>query len=141
MNCLLPLVCLLLVLAGCTTSGGPDQAKVATLQVQAPSQEVSPANKEIVCQIQMIDGVMVASSDRLRPGHHRLIVALGGQEDEYSGDVDLVIPAAKNYHLKAEREDDTFTMSLVEVETSKTVATSSVQAAPLMRFQVFVIQK
>lgn len=111
------------------------------MQVQAPSLDASPDNKEIVCQIQMIDGVMAASGDRLRPGHHRLIVALGAQEGEHTGDVDLVIPQAKSYRLRAERDKEAFTMSLLEVETSKIVATSTAQAGQVMQFQVFVIQK
>jgi hypothetical protein len=141
---LIPLAGLVLVIAGCaTTPGGTvaGPAKAATLQVQAPNPEASPANKEILCRIQMIDGAMVASSDRLTPGHHRLVVALGTQDGEHTGDVDLVIPAAKDYRLKAEREDDTFTLSLVEVDTGKMVATSAAAAGQLMTFQVFVIQK
>ena len=68
-------------------------------------------------------------------------MALGGNEGEYTGDVDLIIPAARDYRLKAEREDDTFTLSLIETDTGKVVATSSAQAAQIMPFQVFVIQK
>lgn len=142
MKRLLPLAVLLWSLAGCTTPpGGSEPAMVATLQVQPPSPEASPDNKEIACQIQMIDGVMVASSDRLRPGHHRLIVALGSQEGEHTGDVDLVIPQAKGYRLRAERDKEAFTLALIEVETSKIVATSTAQAGQVMQFQVFVIQK
>jgi hypothetical protein len=111
------------------------------LQVQPPSQDASPTNKEIVCQIQMIDGVMVGGSDRLRPGHHRLIVALGAQEGEHTGDVDLVIPQAKIYRLRAERDREAFTLSLIDAESSKVVATSTAQAGQVMQFQVFVIQK
>ncbi|HEY8994487.1 MAG TPA: hypothetical protein VIM71_07495 [Lacunisphaera sp.] len=141
---LVPLAGVMLGLAGCATSTGGlslGPAKVATLEVQKPSPEASPASKEIPCQIQMIDGVMVGRSDTLKPGHHRLVVALGQQEGEHTGDVDLIIPAAKDYRLKAEREDDTFTLSLVETETSTTVAASSAVAGQLMTFRVFVIQK
>lgn len=142
MKRILPLAALLWSLAGCTIPpGGPEPAKVATLQVQAPSQDASSDNKEIVCQIQMIDGVMVASGDRLRPGHHRLIVALGAQEGEHTGDVDLVIPQARSYRLRAERDKEAFTLSLIEVESAKIVATSTAQAGQVMQFQVFVIQK
>ena len=135
---------LVLMLTGCVTTqsgGSAAPEKVATLEVQAPSAAPSPENREIACQIQLIDGAKVASSDRLRPGHHRLVVALGGNEGEYTGDVDLVIPAARDYRLKAEREDDTFTLSLIETDTGKVVATSSAQADQIMSFQVFVIQK
>ena len=116
-------------------------AKVATLEAQVAKAEVAPAEKEIACRIQMIDGVMVAKSDRLKPGHHRLVVALGSQEGEYTGDVDLIIPAAKDYRLKAERDDDIFTLSLVDMESTQVVALSSAQANQIMTFQVFVIQK
>lgn len=136
---------MMLLLAGCvTTQTGTtsvQSGKVATLEVQPPSPIPSPENKGITCQIQLIDGVMVGSSDQLKPGHHRLVVALGSQEGQFTGDVDLIIPAAKNYRLKAEREDDTFTLALMEEDTGKVVATSSAQAAQMMTFQVFVIQK
>lgn len=141
---IIPLAGLVLVIAGCATSPGGlalGPAKVATLEVQAPKAEATPENKEIACRIQMIDGEMVGHSDKLKPGHHRLVVALGLQEGEHTGDVDLIIPAAKDYRLKAEREDDTFTLSLVEADTGKMVATSAAAVAQLMTFQVFVIQK
>lgn len=140
----IPLMGLVLVLAGCATSPGGlslGPAKVATLEVQKPSPEPAPDSKEVACRIQMIDGVMVGSSDRLKRGHHRLVVALGPNEGEYTGDVDLIIPAAKDYLLKAEKDDDTFTLSLVEAETSLVVAMSSAQASQVMTFQVFVVQK
>lgn len=133
---------LICALAGCTspTSAPPPEAG-ATLQVEPPKAAAAPAEREIACRIQMIDGAMVASSEGLKPGHHRLVVALGDTEGEFTGDVDLIIPAVRDYRLRAEREDDTFTVSLVEAQSGKLVATSSAQAAPLMRFQVFVIQK
>jgi hypothetical protein len=140
----IPLAGLVFGLAGCATlpeTIGLGTPKVASLKVQQPSSEPSPENKEIVCQIQMIDGVVVSKSNGLKPGHHRLIVSLGAQEGEFSGDVDLVVPAAKEYRLKAEREDDTFTLSLVEVKTGNIVATSSAEASQVMTFQVFVMQK
>ncbi len=102
---------------------------------------VAPTDKEIACRIQLIDGALVASSEALKPGHHRLVVALGDKEGEFTGDVDLVIPAVKDYRLRAERDDETFTLSLLETSSGKVVATSSAQAAPMMQFQVFVIQK
>ncbi len=132
----------LLLLAGCTTpTSAPPPEKGATLQVQVPSATAAPSDKEIVCRIQFIDGAMVASGEGLQRGHHRLVVALGEKEGEFTGDVDLVIPAARDYRLKAERDDDTFTLSLIETQSGKAVATSSAQAAPMMQFQVFVLQK
>jgi hypothetical protein len=135
----------LLVVAGCTTTGGVGErmlpAKVAAREVGSAERETGLENTDIVCRIQMIDGVRVSSGDRLKPGHRRLVVALGTQEGEFSGDVDLVIPTASDYVLKAESEDDTFTISLVEADTSHVVATSTVSPAPVMSFQVFVLQK
>lgn len=132
----------LLLLVGCTTpTSAPPPAKGATLQVQTPETVPVPTGKEIACRIQLIDGALVASSESLKPGHHRLVVALGDNEGEFTGDVDLVIPAVRDYRLKAERDEDTFTLSLIETATGKAVATSSAPAAPMMRFQVFVIQK
>jgi len=144
--CWLPCAALSLLLAGCATL--PDGSKTittkaATLQAAVPpSYPVTKEGaREITCTIQMIDGNMVSSSDRLLPGHHRLVVGFGGTEGEFSGDVDLVIPAAKTYRLMAEKEEDTFTLALVEQDTAKVVATSSAPIAPMMEFQVFVIQK
>lgn len=133
----------LVLLAGCTTptSAPPPTEKGATLQVQAAKPTATPSDKEIACRIQFIDGAMVASSESLKRGHHRLVVALGNNEGEFTGDVDLVIPAARDYRLKAERDEDTFTLSLIEADSGKVVATSAAQAAPMMQFQVFVLQK
>lgn len=134
-----------LVVAGCTTTGGSGKnivpAKAASLEVPATERQTGHANTGIVCRIQMIDGVRASNSDRLKPGHRRLVVALRTQEGEFSGNVDLVIPAAKDYRLTAEREYDTFTISLIEADTSNVVATSTVSPAPVMSFQVFVLQK
>ena len=88
----------------------------------------------------MIDGIEAASSDKLQPGHHRVIVALGSNENEHVGDVDLLIPAAKSYRLKAERNDENFTLSLLEEGTDKIAATSSALPNQVMKFKVFVIQ-
>lgn len=145
MKSLLPVAALLLVFTGCSSlpegmQPGKGQA-VATLQEHVPSPDVSPANKEIRCHIQMIDGVEAESSDKLRPGHHRVIVALGNEGSEHVGDVDLLIPAAKSYRLKAERNDETFTLSLIEADTGKVAATSTALVNQVMKFQVFVIQK
>lgn len=113
---------------------------VATLQEHIPSPVDSPANKEIRCHIQMIDGVEAAGSDTLHTGHHRLIVALGIEGSEHVGDVDLLIPAAKNYRLKAEQHDEMFTISLIEDDTGNVAATSTAPANQVMQFKVFVIQ-
>jgi hypothetical protein len=145
-RCALPLAVLIMLGAGCASFSDGSKTlptKAAKLQAAVPPsyQVANPGGKEITCRIQMIDGVMVANSDRLLPGHHRLVVSFAGTPDAYAADVDLVIPAPKAYQLMAEKEDDTFTLSLVEQESAKIVATSSAPIEPLMKFQVFVIQK
>ena len=144
MKHLLPSAVLLLVFTGCAEvpEGAASKTKpVATIQTQAPSTEVSPANKEIRCHIHMIDGVDAEGSDRLKPGHHRVIVALGEGENEHVGDVDLLIPAARNYRLKAERGEEMYTLSLIELDSGKVAATSAALVSQVMKFKVFVGQK
>ena len=145
MKSLFPFTALLLVFAGCSNpTGGTPQGKaqpVATIQTQAPSTDPSAANKEIRCHLHMIDGVDAEGSDNLKPGHHRVIVALGSGENEHVGDVDLLIPAAKNYRLKAERDEEMFRLSLIEVDTGKVAATSAALVSQVMKFKVFVGQK
>lgn len=140
LRCLVPVAAGMLLLTGCATPSGTSRA-VATLQEHIPSPSESPANKEIRCHIQMIDGVEAETSDKLQPGHHRVIVALGNEGSEHVGDVDLLIPAAKNYRLKAERNDEMFTLSLIEDDTGKVAATSAALANQVMKFRVFVSQK
>ncbi len=140
LKCLVPFAAGLFLLTGCMTPSGSSRA-VATLQEHVPSLAESPGNKEIRCHIQMIDGVEAVASDKLQPGHHRVIVALGNLENEHVGDVDLLIPAAKSYRLKAEQNDETFTLSLLEEDTAKVAATSTALVNQVMKFQVFVIQK
>ena len=145
MKRLLPFAAVVLIAAGCSSpTTGPALGKpkpVATIQTQAPSTEVSPANKEIRCHIHMIDGKEAGGSDSLQPGHHRVIVALGSGENEHVGDVDLLIPAARNYRLKAERNEEMFTITLIEADTGKIAATSAALVDQVMKFKVFVGQK
>ncbi len=144
MKSLFPAVALLLLVAGCSSPQagltGSEKA-VATIQANVPGPDQSPASKEIRCHLQMIDGVEAEVSAQLRPGHHRVIVALGSNENEHVGDVDLLIPAARNYRLKAERNEEMFTLSLIEADTGKVAATSAALVNQVMKFQVFVIQK
>jgi len=144
MKCLFLVSALFLFLTGCSSpTAGTPPAKgkpVATIQTQAPSTDVSPANKEIRCHIHMIDGKDAEGSDSLQPGHHRVIVALGAGENEHVGDVDLLIPAARNYRLKAERDEEMFRLSLIETDTGKVAATSAALVGQVMKFKVFVGQ-
>jgi hypothetical protein len=131
--------------AGCTIpprgarAGQPGTA--ASLKVYVPSPVETATGHEVRCQIQSIDNIAVGSSDSLTPGTHRLIVALTSEGRESVGDVDLIIPEAKNYRLKAEKKDDSFTLSLVEVVTDRAVATSTAPTSQQMKFLVFVLQK
>jgi hypothetical protein len=140
----LPITMVLLLVAGCeTTQTGSTPTKVATLQVQPETGTAvtTPAGKEIPCRIQMIDGVEARGSDSLKTGHHRVIVAFGSGENEHVGDVDLLIPAAKNYRLKAERNAEMFTLSLIETDTGKVAAQAVAMVDQVMKFKVFVGQK
>ena len=133
-----------LLLAGCATpqgGTGVDSTKVATLQVEETGAMATPSGREIRCHIQMIDGVEAQGSASLQPGHHRVSVALGSGENEHVGDVDLLIPAARNYRLKAELNEEMFTISLIEADTGKVAATSVALANQVMKFKVFVRQK
>ena len=145
MKRLFPATALLLIFAGCSSfpegTNGNKGKPAATLQAHVPSLDESPGNKEIRCHIQMIDGVEAQGSDSLKPGHHRVLVALGSGENEHVGDVDMLIPKAKSYRLKAERNEDTFTLSLIENDTGKVAATSTALVDQVMKFKVFVGQK
>ncbi len=136
---------LLFLLTGCTSPLGPVRAgqtgAVATIKVFVPSPVETSAANEVPCQIQSIDGVAAGAADSLSPGKHRLIIILTSLGKSYVGDADLIIPEAKNYRLKAERKDEAFTLSLIEVDSSRTVATSTAPVNPQMKFVVFVIQK
>ena len=142
---MLPVLATLLLLVGCTTPRDTMRAgqagAVATIRVYVPSPVEAAAGHEVRCVIQSIDGALVGSSDSLTPGKHRLIVALTAGGSEHVGDVDLIIPEPKNYRLKAEKKDDSFTLSLVEVTTAQVVATSTAPTGQQMKFLVFVIQK
>ncbi|HWA25779.1 MAG TPA: hypothetical protein VG734_08970 [Lacunisphaera sp.] len=143
----LPIAVLLPLAAGCvTTQSGPAPTKVATLQAlpqPEPGAATTPAvaANEVSCRIQMIDGKEVQSSDSLITGHHRVIVALGTGESQHLGDVDLLIPAAKNYRIKAERNAELFTITLIEADTGKVAAQSAAMVDQVMKFKVFVGQK
>ena len=144
---LIQLAAFVLALSGCATlRPGPTppvqpSGPKASLKVHVPSPVEAAAGNEIRCQIQSIDGTPADASEELPPGKHRLIVTLNSLNQEYVGEVELIIPEPRNYRLKAERKEDAFTLSLVDVESSRTVATSTAPAAARMRFLVFVIQK
>ena len=136
-----------LLLGGCTTprpqAGIPADhvGPVATLNIYHGDPADEFAGNEVRCQIQSIDGEDVGADYKLLPGVHRLLVILSHQGKEYVGDANLIIPAARKYQLKATTRTDAFTLSIVDEEAAKTIATSTAPAGPHMKFLVFVLQK
>ena len=96
---------------------------------------------EIHCQLQSIDGDSAGPSYQLRPGKHTLIANLGSQGKEYVGVIQLLIPEARAYRISARRKDDAVTVTLVDEEAAKIVATSTAPLGEQMNFHVFVMQK
>ena len=144
----LPLIALLW-LAGCSTPAAKTQsaepkpaAPVASIQVHRGSSLEFFTGYEARCEIHSIDGVSVIdSSYELLPGNHTLTVSLSHLGRDYTGDVDLVIPEAKHYELKAKRKGDSFMLSIVEVEEDRIIATSTAPLNDHMKFLVFVVQQ
>jgi hypothetical protein len=141
-----PLIALLL-LGGCSTyfakSPAPapvSTAPVATIDTHRMGVLDFFTGNDVPCQIRSIDGISVDTDFRLPPGNHTLTILLTHLGREYVGDVDLVIPEAKNYELKARRKGDAFTLSLVDAEAEKTVATSTASSNDRLKFLVFVVQ-
>ena len=141
------LLALSLLLGGCTTpqpqAGIPANhvGPVATLNTYHGDPADEFAGNEVRCQIQSIDGADAGVDYRLLPGTHRLLVILNHQGKEYVGDANLIIPAARKYQLKATTRAEAFTLSIVDEEAAKTIATSTAPAGPHMKFLVFVLQK
>ena len=126
--------------AAATAPAAP--APVATLEVHRSSPIEFFTGYEAKCEIHSIDGAAVMDTNyQLLPGNHTLTVSLSHLGRDYTGDVDLVIPEAKNYELKAKRKGDAFTLSIVDVEADKIIATSTAPLNDHMKFLVFVVQK
>lgn len=157
MKRLIPLIALL-CLVGCknlttmmrnarTPSPAPavstaSPGSVATLEVHRSSPIEFFTGYEAKCEIHSIDGAAVMDTNyQLLPGNHTLTVSLSHLGRDYTGDVDLVIPEARNYELKAKRKGDAFTLSIVDVEADKIIATSTAPLNDHMKFLVFVVQK
>lgn len=154
MKRLLPLIALL-CLVGCknfstlmhsarapSNSATVTPAPVATLEVHRATPVEFFTGYEAKCEIHSIDGASVMDTNyQLLPGNHTLTVSLSHLGREYIGDVDLVIPEAKNYELKAKRKGDAFMLSIVDVEAEKIIATSTAPLDDHMKFLVFVVQK
>ena len=153
MKNLLPLVVLLL-LGGCMTpraktpTGHNSPATsiaplgpLASLEVHRTSKLEFFTGYEARCQILSIDGAAVETNPQLQLGNHTLTVSLSHLGQDYTGDVDLVIPEAKDYELKARRKGDAFTLSIIDVGADKVIATSTAPLNDHMKFLVFVVQK
>jgi hypothetical protein len=54
--------------------------------------------------------------------------------------VDLLIPEAKRYELRAKRKGDAFMLSIVEIADNKVIATSTAPLNDHLKFLVFVVQ-
>ena len=147
MKRLLPLIALLW-LAGCTTPPAKVQTARPKPAIPVASIEVHRANPiefftgyEARCEIHSIDGAGIGSNYQLLPGNHTLTVSLNHLGREYSGDVDLIIPEARKYELKAQRKGDAFLLSIVDVDADKIIATSTAPLTEHMKFLVFVVQQ
>ncbi len=117
-------------------------APVATLEVHRAGPIEFFTGYDAKCEIHSIDGAAVMDTNyQLLPGNHTLTVTLNHLGRDYTGDVDLVIPEAKNYELKAKRKGDAFTLSIVDVDADKVIATSTAALNDHMKFLVFVVQK
>ena len=124
------------------TAAANAPAPVATLEVHRATPIEFFTGYEARCEIHSIDGASVMDTNyQLLPGNHTLTVSLSHLGRDYTGDVDLVIPEAKNYVLKAKRKGDAFTLSIVDVEADKIIATSTAPLNDHMKFLVFVVQK
>ncbi len=144
MKTLFPLISLLL-LGGCAAPSDQAPASqtkpVATLNGDPAAPMENFMGDEIHCQMQSIDGDTVGAAYQLRPGKHTLIANLGSQGKEYVGVVQLLIPEARAYRIKARRKDDAVTVTLVDEEAKKIIATSTAPLSEQMNFYVFVVQK
>ena len=117
-------------------------APVASIEVHRGNGIEFFTGYEARCEIHSIDGVSVIDSNyQLSPGNHTLTVSLSHLGRDYTGDVDLVIPEAKRYELKAKRKGDSFTLSIMDVGEDKVIATSTAPLNDHMKFLVFVVQK
>jgi hypothetical protein len=136
-------------LAGCTTPPAKMQSAqparkgpVATIEVHRANPMEFFTGYEAHCEIHSIDGASVLDSNyELSPGNHTLTVSLSHLGRDYTGDVDLIIPEAKRYELKAKRKGDAFMLSIVDVADNKVIATSTAPLDDHMKFLDFVVQQ
>lgn len=144
MKTLLPVLVLALCLGGCSSPSSPPAAggPLAILKGDrpgAPDQDFM--GDEIRCEMQSIDGESVGDSYGLTPGKtHTLIAHVFPDGKQCVAVIRLHIPQAKTYRIRARRNDDAVTLTLME-EGGRLAATSTAPLADQMKFDVFVIQK
>jgi hypothetical protein len=141
-------LCVLIGFSGCMTppakieSARPKAATpVASISVHRANPFEVFTGYETRCEIHSLDGVSVVDSHyELSPGNHTLTVSLSHLGRDYVGDVDLLIPEAKRYELRAKRKGDLFMLSIVDTGRDKVIATSTAPLDDHMKFLVFVVQ-
>jgi hypothetical protein len=142
------LLLVLLALAGCATSPSRSTPPLASSTPAGPQATVTGDAEgevtdfmggEIHCRIQSIDGDTVNVTTALKPGPHTVIAVLTSQGEEYVAIIQVGLPEARPYRIRAHRRDDAVTITLVE--GGKLLATSTAPLAPQMKFNVFVKQK
>jgi len=137
---------LLLLLSGCATgpAGKPKTTPAApkaqaTVTGDAADATTDFMGGEIHCRIQSIDGESIDDRTTLSPGRHTVIAVLTSQGEEYVAVIQLGLPEARAYRIRAHLRDDAVTVTLTE-NGDKLVATSTAALAPQMKFNVFVKQ-
>ncbi len=142
------MLCGLIGLSGCVTRTAkmpPTRPEGAPLFASIEVNRTNPieffTGYETRCKIHSIDGVSVINSNyELSPGNHTLTVSLSHLGHNYVGEVNLLIPEAKRYELRAKQQGDAFMLSIVEVAGDKVIATSTAALNDHMEFLVFVVQ-
>lgn len=137
----------LLLLAGCATNPSHPTAPAqpvpsgpqATVTGDAAGEVTDFMGGEIHCRIQSIDGDTANVTTPLKPGPHTVIAELTSQGEEYVAVIQVGLPEARSYRIRAHRRDDAVTVTLVEGD--KLLATSTAPLGPQMKFNVFVKQK
>jgi len=145
MKTLAPLL-LLVLLAGCASRPAPTAPNSASAQatVTVTGDPAGAATDfmggEIHCHIQSIDGDPVSDTARLSPGRHSIIAVLNSQDQVYIGVIQIGVPDARPYRIRAHRREDAVTVTLVG-ECDRLIATATAPLAAQMKFDVFVKQK
>lgn len=143
MKTLAPLL-LLVLLAGCASRPAGNTPNSASPQATVTGDPAGATTDfmggEIHCHIQSIDGDPVSETAQLTPGRHSIIAVLNSQDQDYIGVIQIGVPDARPYRIRAHRREDAVTVTLVG-EGDKLIATATAPLAAQMKFDVFVKQK